>query len=142
MNQSLPLFPERASSFAGGVDTFFVFLIVVAVFFSVLVGIGILYFSFRYRRSAKNPVGRIVEGSHSLEIAWMVAPFVIAMFMFAWGSKLYVTMRLPPTDALEIYVVGKQWMWKVQHHRWPPRVQRAACAGESRYQAHDDFART
>ena len=115
MNQSLPLFPERASSFAGGVDAFFIFLVLVALFFSVVVGVGILYFSFRYRRTASNPVGKRVHGSLFLEIAWMAVPFVIAMFMFAWGSKLYVTMRRPPSDALEIYVVGKQWMWKVQH---------------------------
>jgi len=115
MNQSIPLFPERASSFAGGVDSFFVFLVLVAVFFSVLVGVGIFYFSLRYRRRPNNPVGQIVEGSHVLEIAWMVVPFIIAMCMFAWGSKLYVTMRRPPSDALEIYVVGKQWMWKIQH---------------------------
>jgi cytochrome c oxidase subunit 2 len=115
VNQGIPLFPERASSFAAGVDTFFVFLVLVALFFSVLIGFGILYFSFRYRRRTSNPMGQLVPGSHVLEIAWMAVPFVIAMVMFAWGSKLYVTMRRPPSDALEVYVVGKQWMWKIQH---------------------------
>jgi cytochrome c oxidase subunit 2 len=38
-------------------------------------------------------------------------PFVLAMVMFAWGAILYHRMYEPPPDAMEIYVVGKQWMW-------------------------------
>ena len=113
--QTLPLFPERASSVAGSVDSFFAALIIVAVFFSVLIGVSIFYLSFRYRRREGNQVGQLVEGSKALEIIWMVIPFLIAMFLFGWGAKLYVTMRRSPSDSLEIYVVGKQWMWKIQH---------------------------
>ena len=115
MGQSFPLFPERASSVAGGVDALFILLVVVAVFFSTLIGVAIFYFSFRYRRRPGNEVGQLVEGSQPLEIAWTVIPFLIAMVLFAWGAKLYVTMRQAPSDALDIYVVGKQWMWKIQH---------------------------
>jgi cytochrome c oxidase subunit 2 len=113
--QSFPLFPERASSVAGGVDDFFILLVIVAVFFSVVVGVAIFYLSFRYRRRPGNEVGQLVPGSELLEITWMVIPFLIAMVLFAWGAKLYVTMRQSPSDALDIYVVGKQWMWKIQH---------------------------
>jgi cytochrome c oxidase subunit 2 len=115
VGQNFPLFPERASSVAGGVDMLFVLLVVVAVFFSVLIGVGIFYLSFRYRRRPGNEVGQLVPGSQALEITWMVIPFLIAMVLFAWGAKLYVTMRQSPSDALNIYVVGKQWMWKIQH---------------------------
>jgi cytochrome c oxidase subunit II len=97
------------------VDEFFVALIVVAVFFSVLIGVGIFYLSFRYRRRPGHEVGQLVEGSQLLEITWMVIPFIIAMVLFAWGAKLYVTIRQSPSDALDVYVVGKQWMWKIQH---------------------------
>ena len=115
MGQNFPLFPERASSVAGGVDSLFLLLVAVAVFFSVLIGVSIFYLSFRYRRRPNNQVGQLVPGSEALEITWMVIPFLIAMVLFAWGAKLYVTMRQAPSDALDIYVVGKQWMWKIQH---------------------------
>jgi cytochrome c oxidase subunit 2 len=97
------------------VDAFLFFLLGVAAFFSLLVGIGIFYLSFRYRRRADNPVGELVPGSSALEAVWMVVPLILAMFMFGWGAKLYVQLRRPPKDAMEIFVVGKQWMWKIQH---------------------------
>ena len=37
------------------------------------------------------------------------------MFMFGWGARTYVTGHDVPSDAMDIYVVGKQWMWKIQH---------------------------
>jgi cytochrome c oxidase subunit 2 len=51
----------------------------------------------------------------ALEIAWSVIPLLISMVIFAWGARLYVTIRTPPADAVEIDVVGKQWMWEIQH---------------------------
>ena len=99
MGQNFPLFPERASSVAGGVDALFLLLVAVAVFFSVLIGVAIFYLSFRYRRRPDNQVGQLVPGSEALEIAWTVIPFVIAMVLFGWGAKLYVTIRQSPSDA-------------------------------------------
>jgi cytochrome c oxidase subunit 2 len=38
------------------------------------------------------------------------------MIMFTWGAALYFkTYDRAPADSLEIYVVGKQWMWHIQH---------------------------
>jgi cytochrome c oxidase subunit 2 len=34
--------------------------------------------------------------------------------MFAGGAVIYVEFRRPPLDTLDIYVIGKQWMWKSQ----------------------------
>jgi cytochrome c oxidase subunit 2 len=49
-----------------------------------------------------------------LESAWIVVPLVLALAMFAWGAVVYVDFRRAPTDTLDIYVIGKQWMWKLQ----------------------------
>src|SRR3974377_1968400 len=49
-----------------------------------------------------------------LEIGWTAIPLVIAIGMFAWGAVLYVNFRTAPKDALNINVIGKQWMWKLQ----------------------------
>ena len=37
------------------------------------------------------------------------------MSFFAWGAGLYFRQSKPPNNALDVYVVGKQWMWKIQH---------------------------
>jgi cytochrome c oxidase subunit 2 len=37
------------------------------------------------------------------------------MVMFTWGAKIYFDESRPPGDAVQIYVVAKQWMWKLQH---------------------------
>ena len=49
------------------------------------------------------------------ELTWTLIPLAIALFIFVWGARLYLSWARPPDDALEIYVVAKQWMWKVQH---------------------------
>ncbi len=115
MQAGIPLFPERASTMAGRVDNLFFFVLAVAAFFSVLIAAGILYFAVKYRRRKPDAVGTPLPGSMKLETAWMVIPLILAMVMFGWGASLFMAIRRPPADALEIYVVGKQWMWKLQH---------------------------
>src|SRR5262249_31284231 len=56
-----------------------------------------------------------IHGSLALEIGWSVIPFVLVMIVFFWGARLYATIARPPDDAINIDVVGKQWMWKIQH---------------------------
>jgi len=50
-----------------------------------------------------------------LEIVWTVIPLALAMVMFGWSTSLYFTLSRPPSDAIQMYAVGKQWMWKFQH---------------------------
>ena len=56
-----------------------------------------------------------MHGSAVLEILWSVIPFGITMVMFGWGASIFFKESRPPDDATQIYVVGKQWMWKIQH---------------------------
>jgi cytochrome c oxidase subunit 2 len=51
----------------------------------------------------------------ALEIAWTVIPFVISMVIFVWGASVFFAISRPPDETLNIYVVGKQWMWKAEH---------------------------
>ncbi|MGH9554276.1 MAG: cytochrome c oxidase subunit II, partial [Terriglobales bacterium] len=46
---------------------------------------------------------------------WTVIPLLIALTMFGWGASIFFAMNRPPRGALEIYAVGKQWMWKFEH---------------------------
>jgi cytochrome c oxidase subunit 2 len=109
-----PLFPDQGSSVAPQVDALYIFLVGLTVFFTGLVAGMMVYFSIKYRKS-KYPVATQIEGSVPLEILWTVIPTGIALFIYVWGAVLYFNLARPPRDAMEVYVVGKQWMWKVQH---------------------------
>src|SRR5437016_8673234 len=110
-----PLFPERASTMAYRVDALYFFLLAVGIFFSILIAGLIVFFAVRYRRRAADGVGERIHGNLVLELAWTGIPLVITMVIFVWGTSVYFAMARPPDETLNIYVVGKQWMWKFQH---------------------------
>jgi cytochrome c oxidase subunit 2 len=112
---SLRLFPEQASTIAPEVDHLLYFLLAVAVFFSLAIFCSIFYFAIRYRRRSDNELPRAIHGGMALEILWSVIPFGLTMVMFTWGASIYFNESRPPDNALDIYVVGKQWMWKLEH---------------------------
>jgi cytochrome c oxidase subunit II len=99
---------------AGRVDALYIFLIAVAGFFSVLIFVLIAVFAIRYRK-AKRPRAEQIEGSIPLELTWTLIPAGIAMVIFVWGAVIYFAEGRPPRGAMEIYAVGKQWMWKFEH---------------------------
>jgi cytochrome c oxidase subunit 2 len=115
MPSNLPLFPEQASTHAVAVDALYAFLVGVSAFFASLIFLLLLYFAIKYRRRSEDEQPRPVYGSVPLEVLWMAIPFVLVMIMFLWGARLYFAWASPPADALEIHVVGKQWMWYFQH---------------------------
>lgn len=112
---SFPLFPEAASSIARDVDYLYFFILAVSSFFAVLVSGLVVYFAVKYRRRHPDEVGADIHGSIALELLWTVIPFILAMVMFVWGAEVYFRIARPPADSMEVFVVGKQWMWKVQH---------------------------
>src|SRR5262245_19412574 len=111
----VPLFPDQASVSAERVDSLFFFMVAVSTFFSLLVAGLVIHFAIKYRRRSATHVPPRMTGSTSLEVFWSVVPLAISMVMFVWGASVYFHLARPPGDAMEIYVVGKQWMWKLQH---------------------------
>jgi cytochrome c oxidase subunit II len=114
VQSQMPMIPEQASNFAPNVDALMLFIVAVCLFFAVAVTAAVIYFFFKYHRKVENEIGVPIHGDMRLETAWIVVPLVLAMFMFAWGAIVYVDYRHTPSEPLDIYVVGKQWMWKVQ----------------------------
>jgi cytochrome c oxidase subunit II len=114
VHSALPFFPEQASNFAENVDLLFLFVLLTCLFFAALVSLVAIYAAFRFRRTSPGEVGSTLEGNMILEVGWTVIPLIIALGMFAWGAVLYVNFRTPPKNTLDIYVTGKQWMWKAQ----------------------------
>ena len=112
---NFPLIPDRASTVASQVDALYYFLTAVAFFFSLIIVVGLVYSAIRYRKGSKASRAGAVNDHLPLELTWSLVPLVIALVIFGWSAKLYVDMRVAPSDAMEVYVVGKQWMWKIQH---------------------------
>jgi cytochrome c oxidase subunit II len=115
MFTNFPFFPQQASAQAAQVDGIYFFMVAVSAFFSILIATLVVIFAVKYRRRHRDEIGHAIHGSLALELMWTIIPFGIVMVMFAWGAKVFFEIYRPPVGAMEIYVVGKQWMWKVQH---------------------------
>ena len=115
MFTNFPLFPPQASLQAASVDGIYFFMLAVTAFFSLLIATLIVFFAVKYRRRHDDEVGVPIHGSIALELLWTIIPFLITMVMFGWGAKVFFELYRPPAGAMEVYVVGKQWMWKAQH---------------------------
>src|SRR5579872_7500982 len=114
MFDNFPLWPDRASTAAGNVDALFIFLLIVSGLMTLLIFVAVVYFAARYRNRQGVPAEQI-EGSTPLELTWSIIPLFVFMVIFAWGAVVYFKERTPPRDATEVYVVAKQWMWKLEH---------------------------
>ena len=115
MWQGFQIVPDQASTFAQGVDYLYYFLSAIDIFFTVVIFLAIFYFALRYRRRKENEEAEQIEGNLLLEIAWTVIPLGICALIFLWGTSLFISNSRPPRASTEIFVVGKQWMWKLQH---------------------------
>ena len=112
---NFPLFPEQASTGASSMDALFFALVGISLFFLIGIFSLLIYFAVRYRKG--QTVNRTIlrKDYLKLELAWIIIPTLISLGIFGWSSWLFFENRTPPPDAMEIYVVGKQWMWKIQH---------------------------
>jgi cytochrome c oxidase subunit 2 len=110
-----PLFPEAASTMASRVDALYFFLVGISAFMSLLIAFLVVYYAIRFHRREPDQVGSRIQGGLLLEIAWSVIPLIVVLVIFVWGASIFVAMARPPAETHNIYVVGKQWMWKFQH---------------------------
>ncbi len=95
-------------------DALFIFLVALSALMSVAIFTMIVVFAVRYRRR-RGVAAEQIEGSTALEVTWSVIPLFIFVVIFVWGAVIYFKERTPPRGATEVYVVAKQWMWKLQH---------------------------
>jgi cytochrome c oxidase subunit 2 len=114
MSKYLPLWPDQASTMAGQVDALYIYLLLVSGIMTALIFITVTVLAIKYRRIPGRRATPI-EGSTFLEIGWSILPFFVMITFFIWGAIIYFQERTPPADATEVYVVAKQWMWKIEH---------------------------
>lgn len=106
--------PIQGTDVAGSWDSLYNFLFWLSVFFFILVIGAMVYFAVKYKDKA-GAKSKYITGSHFLEAIWVVVPTVLLMVIFVWGYSVYNKMTNPPTDAMEIRVIGKQWLWTFQY---------------------------
>jgi cytochrome c oxidase subunit 2 len=100
---------------AGRVDSLYFFLLAISAFFSLLIAGLIVFYAVKYHRRSPGAVGISIHGGMILELTWTIVPLIITMVIFVWSASVFFAITHAPDDALNIYVVGKQWMWKFQH---------------------------
>ena len=110
-----PLFPDQASSVAPLVDGLYLFLVAVTGAVSLLIWLVIFYFAIKYRRRPDNELAQEQEPPAALEMTWTVVPLIIFIGIFVAGAWVFFRLNRVPSNALEVYATGRQWMWKFQH---------------------------
>jgi cytochrome c oxidase subunit 2 len=97
------------------VDTLYLFLVALTAFFTLLIFTAFVVFMVKYRRRDPNAIGARIHGGMILEVTWSVIPLLICLGLFVWSAQLFFAFSRPPAETMNIYAVGKQWMWKFQH---------------------------
>jgi cytochrome c oxidase subunit 2 len=111
----LELWPLAATPAGREMDALFLVELAISVFMVLLIFGTIFLFAIKYRRRSPLERPRPIRGGLALETTWSVIPLLVFLGFFFWGAKIYFANAAPPKDAMQIYVIGKQWMWYVQH---------------------------
>ena len=114
--------PEQASTFARPVDELHYFVITVTMLSSLAVGLMAFGFFFMYRQRRVRQSTPIVVPSVKFELAVVVVPLFFFLAWFVQGYKDYVWYTTPPKDTMDVYVMGKKWMWKFAYPDGPNAI--------------------
>jgi cytochrome c oxidase subunit 2 len=106
--------PPEASKIAPQMDALLFFMVLVSLIGLTIVILLVTSFCILYSKK-RHPVAVQIEGSTLLEATWTIIPLGLFLVMFVWGALIYFRVYTPPANAMNIYVVGKQWMWKAEH---------------------------
>lgn len=124
----LPIIPEMASDGARHFEALFWYITITCGLVGGALYVALLYFCVVYRRGATTGSTPRILGSVRLELTWTVVPLLVFLTYYAWGAMIFNKAAHPPEDAMEVFVIGKQWMWKAQY----PNGQRVIIGGNPR----------
>ncbi|WP_312867313.1 cytochrome c oxidase subunit II [Rhizobium sp. P40RR-XXII] len=111
----IPLWPPSASVYSHQVDLLVIAFTVLIVALSAPVFILLLVFIVKYRRGKAADRRHAPNRNVALEVSWSVIPFLAMLGFYVWSTDLFARLYHPPSAAMQIDVVAKQWMWKFQH---------------------------
>jgi cytochrome c oxidase subunit 2 len=111
----IPFWPAEASHYAGQLDLLFIGLLVITGLTAGLVFFLLILFAARYRAGSRTERSTPTKKTWRFEWAWTIASLLVFVGLAIWGADLYLAVYQPPKDSLQIFIVGKQWMWKAEH---------------------------
>ena len=112
---ALDIWPAAASANAVETDHLIIAFTVLTVLLTAPIFIGFTWFAIRYRRGVKADRRHGEVRSSAIEMTWMIGPFLLTLFFFAWGAQMFMQHKTLPAGGLQIDAIGRQWMWKFQH---------------------------
>ncbi len=115
MRHWIPFWPDTAAVNGVVVNNLYIAELALSGLIMVTVVAMMLTFCVRYRDGGRAPRSDRIEKTWHLEIGWTIATLGVFLILFVWGAQIYVWLYQPPAPDEEVYVVGKQWMWKVEH---------------------------
>jgi len=119
---TVPFQPPAASSISGDVDRLYLLLSGITAFFTVLIFSIIFVFMVKFRRRKDDETPVSTHTPLIVELTWTIIPSLICAVLFVWSAALYVQNGRPPASSTEIFVIGKQWMWHLQHPEGPREI--------------------
>ena len=111
----MPLWPPTASGYASQIDVLFGGLLIIGALTAGLVFFLMLFFANKYRHGSNADRSGTTKKTWRFEVSWTAATLLIFVGLAVWGADIYLHLYNPPANAVQIFVVGKQWMWKAQH---------------------------
>ena len=115
MSSGFSLFPSAASVTAHRTDTLYFALVGFSTLIAFIITAVIVVFCIRYRRNARVDRHHAPTDAKGLEIIWTLLPLAVFLGLFVWAARDFTRLYRPVPDALPVYVVARQWMWKVEH---------------------------
>jgi cytochrome c oxidase subunit 2 len=115
MNDAFHLLPVSASTAAGRYDMLALAVFTLIGFVALAVLVLIVFFSIRYRKSSAADRSHAPATGRRIEVAWTVIPLLLFLAIYAWGAYDYARLYREPPNAMPVFVVAKQWMWKLEH---------------------------
>lgn len=108
------LLPRQGSAHAAEVDSLFMFLVYLSIFFFMLVAGLALWSVWRYRRKPGRKTPHVTDHL-GLELTWSIIPLIIVIGVFFWGFHGYMQASIAPNESLEITVTAKKWVWQFEY---------------------------
>jgi len=102
---------SSASNFVNGVDSAFLIITGISVFFLITLTATMIYFVVKYNKKKGNPAVQVKDNS-LLEITWITIPMLLVLYMFYIGWKGFLPMREVPKDAIEVTAIGSMWKYE------------------------------
>src|SRR5208337_797679 len=112
---NLPIFPVQASEVAAETDRLYWGLLCLSAAVCLIVFVPMGIFLFKYRNGKAADRTPLALSETKIEVTWTLIPLLVFMCFYVWGAQHYFVIERPPPDAMQINVIGKQWMWKIQH---------------------------